>query len=194
VAKEKFVFRRDTAAFKWKVLFAHGQCLGQHTMRRGSFLNIKRTTSQGALYQSCYKHIEDKIRDPDHSSGTANQIRNAEKVDPLGNMDGQVAHLLSHAPVCYRAYPFLAEAAIGIKIEKPSPTRNVNTNQLIKTLEPTGNMKINQRKLLVGVKGRHHCTSLKGHKYNKMYLKQQQVYFDTENPSMLVVLLLSLDE
>jgi hypothetical protein len=144
------------------------------------FSNIKRTKCQGALYQSCYKHIANEIRDPDSTSGTANQKGNVEKLDPLGNLGSvQAAHLLSHAPVCHRAYTFLAEAAVGINIQD---------------LNLDGDMPTNRRKLLVGVKGGYHFTSLKGHKFNKMYWKEQQAFFDTDDPAMLVVPLLSLDE
>ena len=141
------------------------------------FNRIKRSDSQGQLYSSCYAHIRNEIRDPDWTSGTANQAGNNERVDPVGNIGAQGAHLLSHAAVCHRAYPFLAEAAIGISIEAMNLPGNLNTNR---------------RKLLVGVKGGHHFTSLKGHKFNKMYWKLQGEHFDTDDPSFLVVPLLSL--
>ena len=143
------------------------------------FSNIKRTRSQGALYQSCYRHIENEIRDPDWTSGTANQHGNSEKVDPVGNLGGQSAHLLSHAKVCHRAYPFLAEGAVGSNIEN---------------LDLDGHRHTNRRKLLVGVKGGYHFTSLKGHKFNKMYWKLQGEHFDSDDPSVLVVPLLPLDQ
>mmetsp|Transcript_25633 Transcript_25633/g.70722 ORF Transcript_25633/g.70722 Transcript_25633/m.70722 type:complete len:421 (+) Transcript_25633:94-1356(+) len=143
------------------------------------FSNITRTKSQGALYQSCYAHIENDIRDPDWTSGTANQRGNSEKVDPVGNLGGQSAHLLSHAKVCHRAYPFLAQAAIGINVQD---------------LNLDGNLHTNRRKLLVGVQGGHHFTSLKGHKFNKMYWKLQGEHFDSDDPSVLVVPLLPLEQ
>ena len=143
------------------------------------FLDIKRSSEQGQLYASCYRYIDNEIRDPDWTSGTANQRGNSEKVDPVGNLGGQSAHLLSHAKVCHRGYPFLAEAAIGIRIEDLGLSGRANTNRL---------------KLLVGVKGGHHFTSLKGHKFNKMYWKLQGEHFDSDDPSILVVPLLSMDQ
>ena len=143
------------------------------------FSSIKRTRSQGALYRSCYRYIDNEIRDPDWTSGTANQQGNSEKVDPLGNLGGQSAHLLSHAKVCHRAYSFLAEGAVGINIDE---------------LDLDGHMHTNRRKLLLGVKGDHHFTSLKGHKFNKMYWKLQGEHFDSDDPSVLVVPLLPLDK
>ena len=143
------------------------------------FDNITRNPAQGGLYQSCYRHISNEIRDPDWTSGTANHTGNTEKIDPVGNLGGQTAHLLSHTKICHRAYPFLAEAAIGIKIED---------------LGLNGHMHTNRRKLLVGVKGGFQYTSLKGHKFNKMYLKLQGEHFDSDKPSVLIVPLLPLDQ
>lgn len=143
------------------------------------FSMITRTRSQGALYHSCYAQIKNDIRDPDWTSGTVNQRGNTEKVDPVGNLGGQSAHLLSHAKVCHRAYPFLAQAAIGVNIQD---------------LNLDGNLHTNRRKLLVGVKGGHHFTSLKGHKFNKMYWKLQGEHFDSDDPSVLVVPLLPLEQ
>lgn len=152
-----------------------------HRLVPGDFSSIKRTRAQGAMYASCLNHIREEIRDPDWTSGTANQRGNSEKVDPVGNLGAQSAHLLSHAKVCHRAYPFLAEAAIGVHMEDDYPNL-------------PGHVSTNRRKLLVGVKGGYHYTSLKGHKFNKMYWKLQEEYFDSEEPAVLVVPLLPMEE
>lgn len=151
----------------------------QHRLVADDFATIKRSQSQGSLYKSCYKHIRNEIRDPDWTSGTANQQGNVQKLDPVGNLGCDGAHLLSHAAVCHRAYSFIAEAAIGVKIEAMALPGKANTNR---------------RKLMVGVKGGFHYTSLKGHKFNKMYWKLQAKYFDSDTPSVLVVPLLPLEQ
>jgi hypothetical protein len=155
----------------------------EYRLDENNFSLIQRTQQQGTLYNTCYKHIENEIeneiRDPDGSSNSSSQQGNTCKLDPIGNPNAQRAHLLSHAPVCHRAYPFLAEAAIGIDVA---------------SLGLSGNLPTNRRKLLVGVKGGHRFTSLKGHKFNQMYWKGQGENFDTEAPSVLVVPLLPMDQ
>jgi hypothetical protein len=151
----------------------------QYRLDGQEFALIQRTQAQGALYRSCYRHLHHDIRDPDWTSGTANQQGNEFRMDPVGNLNAESAHLLSHAKVCHRAYSFLAEAAIGIDVG---------------SLGLSGNLSTNRRKLLVGVKGGFHFTSLKSHRFNKMYWKAQRNYFDTESPSVLVVPLLPMDQ
>lgn len=154
-----------------------------HRLVPGDFSSIQRTRAQGAMYASCLDHIGEEIGDPADrtSAGTANQQGNNEKVDPVGNLGAQSAHLLSRAKVGHRAYPFLAEAAIGVRMEDDYPNL-------------PGHVSTNRRKLLVGVKGGQHCTSLKGHKFNKMYWKLQEEHFDSEEPAVLVVPLLPMEE
>ena len=57
-----------------------------------------------------------------------------------------------------------------------------------------GNTQTNRLKLQVGGKGDHHSISLKGHKFNKMYWKLQGGHFDCDDPCVLVIPLLPMDQ
>ena len=149
-------------------------------IKAGDFDSIKRKKEQGLLFlKTCYENLSSGIRNPDHSSGTANHSKNVLKLDCFGNMDAEAAHLLSHAQVGHKAFGFLGEAAVGVDVD---------------SLETGGNSKLKRRKILVGVKAGNHFTSLKGHKFNKVYCSGQKVYFDSEDPSMLLVPCLPFDK
>lgn len=152
---------------------------GDVEIKTSDFDAIKRKKEQGLLLKTCYENLSSGIRNPDHSSGTANHSKNVLKLDCFGNMDAEAAHLLSHAEVCHKAFGFLGEAAVGVDVD---------------SFETGGNSKLKRRKILVGVKAGKHFTSLKGHKFNKVYCSSQKMYFDSEDPSMLLVPCLPFDK
>ena len=153
------------------------------TIAANDFDVIKRTNDQGRLYKTCYENLKSGIRNPDYSSGTANHKNNRLKLDCFGNTDAEAAHLLSHAETCHKAFGYLGEAAVGV---------NVETDALFENVPGASNLK--RRKILVGVKAGKRFTSLKGHKFNKLYCSAQKTYFDSEDPSMILVPCLSFDE
>ena len=87
--------------------------------------------------------------------------------------------MLSHARVSYKALGFLGAAAVGVDVD---------------SFGRGGTSKLKRRKILVGMRAGKHITSLKGHKFNKMYCSDQKVYFDSEDPSMLLVPCLPFDK
>jgi hypothetical protein len=88
--------------------------------------------------------------------------------------------LISRAPLCHKAYGFLAEAATGKKL---GPGPKATQNRL---------------KLLNGVyqerKKRLPNTGLKHHKYNKMLLYTQKHLLDGNEPRLIIIPLLTIKE
>lgn len=153
-----------------------------HPISAADFSVIGRNKGQGALYSNCYEHVDKKMSKGSRS-GSTNQIANNERIDAFGNVSTQAAHLLSHAQVCHKAFGFLGEAAVGMYFED----EKCNVFSLA-----TNPPKTKRRKVLMGVSGVHR-SSLKGNKFNKLYLKDHGEYFDTETPSILVIPILPLE-
>lgn len=148
---------------------------------------ITRSEAQGKLYVACYKYLDQDIRGNDNRSATTNQRGNHIKLDTFGSAHCHSAHLLSHAPVCHKAYGFVGEAAIGKRFGRTRPRRKSSG-------APTGNSPAEKRlKMLAGVKNRN-GSSLKSHKFNKVYLNRQETYYDTDDPSILIIPLLTLQQ
>lgn len=159
------------------------------------FAVITRTAGQGLLYGSCYGFLHKNIRASDAPSSTANHDNNLLKLDACGNSEAEAAHLICHAKVCHKAYGFLAEAAVGQLAEAiVRPTtgdrRSARVGLASRLRNPPA---LKRRKILVGVTGTN-GSSLKGHRFNKMYLKDQKAYYDTDSPSMLIIPCLTLQQ
>ena len=148
---------------------------------------IVRSEEQGSLYANCRGFLN-KPASKDSRSSETNQLQNTIKLDALGNQDSEAAHLFPHTEKrCYKAYGFLAEAAVGHSCKPPSGPRRLTT------ILAAGSPAAKRRKILTGVKGTK-SSSLKGHKFNKFYLKDQGSLYDGDDPTMLVIPLLSLDQ
>ena len=87
----------------------------------------------------------------------------------------------------------MAVAAAGTRTQRalerytdPRPNKKTKTGKTKKQIAR------GRLKLLNGVSGMRN-TSLKGHKYNKMYFKDQRIYYDTDKPSVLVIPLLPFE-
>ena len=98
------------------------------------------------------------------SSAMTNWDRNELKVDAIGNVHSQAAHLLSHAPKCHKAYGYPCEAATGKKADDAALYERAPK----------------RRKHLVGVKGGQE-TSLKGHRFNKCTWGDQGAIFNIDD-------------
>ena len=161
---------------------------------QANFDAIIRTTAQGKLYEACYTHLDQEIRGADARSATTNQRGNAIRLDTFGNTYCQSAHLLSHAALCHKAYGFLAEAAIGMSFGQPTATgRRTRSGRRIRNVarlgaSPEDPPHVKRLKILAGVNN-YNGSSLKSHKFNKVYLREQGTYYDTDDPSILIPLL-----
>lgn len=155
---------------------------------------IRRNPEQGKVYELCYKFIDDDSLEvgAGSRSGKTNTVDNMAKIDAYGNYGCESAHLFSPAEICHKAFGFLGEACVGMRVEVlPSTSSGRQRKKRRKLGSQPGSLK--RLKLLNGVRGKNN-TSLKSHKYNKMYFKDQGVIYDTEDPSVLVIPLLRLDE
>ena len=142
-----------------------------------------RTKEQGLLLKTCYENLSNGTRNLDHSSGSANHTKDYLELDCFGSTDAEAAHLLSseHDEVSHKAFGFLREAAVGVDVDSFHSERATSS-------------KLKRRKILVGVKAGKHFTSLRDHKFNKMYCSNQKVCFDSEDPSMLLIPLLPFED
>ena len=153
--------------------------------------------------ESCTKHVtlhlDQEIRGADARSATTNQRGNAIRLDTFGNTHCQSAHLLSHAALCHKAYGFLAEAAIGMSFGQPTATGSrTRSGRRIRNVErwgasPGDPPHVKRLKILAGVNN-YNGSSLKSHKFNKVYLRDQGTYYDTDDPSILIIPLLTLQQ
>eukprot|EP00523_Entomoneis_sp_CCMP467_P023321 CAMPEP_0168831960 /NCGR_PEP_ID=MMETSP0727-20121128/2309_1 /TAXON_ID=265536 /ORGANISM="Amphiprora sp., Strain CCMP467" /LENGTH=461 /DNA_ID=CAMNT_0008885225 /DNA_START=21 /DNA_END=1406 /DNA_ORIENTATION=- len=198
------------------------------------FESIRRSQSQGFVYQLCSKFIDTHEMAKGSRSATTNTNDNNLRIDAYGSSDCPSAHLLSHAEVCHKAFGILAEACVGKKVDDdfgvttPDPkgagvttvaavapvaavpvaaavvekrkrqpperyTDSGPSKKKTKKQKTKEQIAEGRLKLWNGVSGKAN-TSLKGHKFNKMYFHQQETYYDTEHPSVLVIPLLSFKE
>ena len=90
------------------------------------------------------------------------------------------------------AFVFIGEAAVGRKVDDQPTTKSGRKRKRARVLGSNTNA-LKRLKILNGVHGKNN-TSLKSNQYNKMYLKSQGEVYDTENPSILVIPLLPLEQ
>ena len=90
---------------------------------------ITRSASQGKLYEACYMHLDEELRDTDAQTASTNHVGNANKLDTFGHLHCHSAHLLSHAKVCHKAYGFVGEAGIGISFDDPPSTTAASSGE-----------------------------------------------------------------
>jgi hypothetical protein len=153
------------------------------TISAADFDAISRSKEQGLLYEKVYSYLSTAARKSNAGSSQTHSIANTERVDFLGNLHCEAAHLLSNAPVCHKAYGFPAQAAVGFYADG-------DKCRIPLILGQTGTDR--RKKMLKGVLGRQQ-TALKGHPYNKIYLGNQGESFDRD-PSLLLIPLLSLQD
>lgn len=130
------------------------------------FHAICRTEEQGnRLYSqtTSAENLSHPMGQSESSSLTNTVQQSPARFDMFQNNTAEKAHLFSNAPVCHKAYGYLAQAATGKQAETPEK----------------------RLKLLNGVKkrgdlNRSHGTGLKHHKFNKMYLERQGDYYDRQ--------------
>lgn len=143
-----------------------------------NFPNIRRSLEEGQrLYpntasKAILNQLPEASTDKSDKTNTAQQ---ATRVDFLYNIQAQKAHLLSNAKLCHVAYVQIVQAITGL-FEADYSKR---------------------RKLLNGVKGpsrRLTDSGIKHSKYNKLYLKMQDCYFDTTPPSLIILPVLPLEQ
>lgn len=143
-----------------------------------NFPNIRRSLEEG---QRLYPNTASKAKLnqlPEASTDKSDRTNTAQqttRVDFLYNIQAAKAHLLSNARLCHVAYLQVVQAITGL-FEADYKKR---------------------RKLLNGMKGpsrRLDDSGIKHSKYNKLYLKMQDCYFDTTPPSLIILPLLPLEE
>jgi hypothetical protein len=111
-------------------------------------------------------------------SSTTNTAKGkGKKLDMFFNRDPEAAHLISRAPLCHKAYGFLAQAATGKML---GPADNEDRLKLLNGVSE-GNKRVPN-------------TGLKHHKYNKMLLRSQQLVLDGDEPRIIIIPLLTVQE
>lgn len=145
------------------------------------FQAIERSAEQGnRLYEntSSLENLVHPMSQSDSSSVTNTVQTRPTRFDLFQNDTAERAHLgFSDAPECHKAYGYLAQAALGVKVDSP----------------------LQRLKLLNGVKRqgasrRQGGSGLKHHKFNKMYLERQGDFYDGENPVLILVPIYDLDQ
>ena len=163
------------------------------------FDRIARRTAQGRLYEACYTHLDQNIRGAGCLSASTNHRDNAIKLDMFGNSSCESAHLFSHDKSCHKAYGFVAEAAIGIYFDQLTATgRRTRDGRLLRAVTRFGAPneeppKQKRLKILAGVEN-YNGSSLESHEYSKVFLEKQGQYYDTDDPSILIIPLLTLQQ
>ncbi|KAL3918678.1 MAG: hypothetical protein SGILL_004123 [Bacillariaceae sp.] len=158
---------------------------------------ITRTDAQGTLYEACYKYLDLEMKGGARSA-TTNRLGNDIRMDAFGNPNSESAHLLSHAEICHKAYGFVGEAAVGKSFDA-QPTTDATTQIGSKRKRNPPQRygddppKVKRLKILKGVKKKN-GSSLKGNKFNKMYLHEQGTYYDKDDPAILLIPLLDLQD
>ena len=142
------------------------------------FPNIRRSLEQGQrIYPTTANdaYLDDLLEATTDKSDRTNTAQVTTCVDFLYNLQSEKAHLLSNAKLCHVAYVQIVQAVTGV-FEADYFKR---------------------RKLLNGMKGQSRRmidSGIKHSKFNKMYLKMQDCYFDSTPPSLIILPLLSLDD
>lgn len=143
-----------------------------------NFPNIRRSMEQGQrIYPTTANsaYLEDLLEAATDKSDKTNTAQVTTCVDFLYNLQSERAHLLSNAKLCHMAYVQVVQAATGLFEEDY----------------------FQRRKLLNGMCGqsrRVNDSGIKHSKFNKLYLKMQDCYFDSTPPSLIILPLLSLED
>lgn len=135
------------------------------------FRAICRTEEQGnVLYaQITSKSLSYPMSQSESSSVTNTAQQSPSRFDMFQNDTAEKAHLFSDAPVCHKAYGYLAQAPTGIQAKTPEERL-----KLLNGVKKTGNSR------------RSRGTGLKHHKLNKMYLERQKDYYDNQPVLVLI--------
>ena len=143
-----------------------------------SFPNIRRSFEQGQrIYPTTANnaYLENLLEAATDKSDRTNTAQVTTSVDFLYNLQSERAHLLSNAKLCHVAYVQLVQAVVG-----------VSEADYFK-----------RRKLLNGMRGqsrRLKDSGIKHSKFNKLYLKMQDCYFDSTPPSLIIFPLMSVED
>jgi hypothetical protein len=195
-ARDAFLLSRDAGEKDQRLVGTHVHPLeliwtttqrqGLEPIQEGWYDNILRTDVQGqALYPDIVSE-QNLNREMVPAGGSRSSTVNTSqgqgrKLDMFLNRKPEAAHLISHAPLCHKAYGFIAEAATGKKLG-PGP---VGTQNRLKLLNGV---------CFQGESRRVPNTGLKHHKYNKMLLHSQETLLDGSEPEIIIIPLLTVEQ
>lgn len=167
--------RNDGAFF---ALLEHVVVEQPTSLSASSFPNIRRSVEQGQrIYPTTANnaYLDDLLEAATDKSDKTNTAQVTTCVDFLFNLQSERVHLLSNERLCHVAYVQIVQAITGI----------CETDYF------------KRRKLLNGMQRQNHRrmndSGVKHSKFNKLYLKMQDCYFDSTPPALIIFPLLSLD-